>query len=227
MQSFINRPIHKTSQLPDNGWPVLSMKTFLDEPSLSGCGVTQVQTNGGVLANTALTHILAEYAPYIQRAENEGLSPIIDANVQCLMPGMYPAVPGWHCDGVPRSDYHGQPCFDAVNPHAFHVAVTVSTEPVGISHMEFVADPITVKIWDDQHVYRDLHQQVDKAKPVVRPIPDGVFVLYSPKTIHRAAETYRRGWRMFFRFSMCRKPPITNKVNGQQQIYLLSPGNGW
>lgn len=225
MQTFINQvPFFLGYGAP---FPKLSLAMLGAEPSLFSCSEEAVGISGGMLAKTALKHIQAAFIKDIYNAKQEGLSAIVDVRVQRLMPGMFPSIPGWHCDAVPRCQYHGQPNFCAINPAAFHVALTLSSEAAGVSKTEYVMDAIKPKIYDQEHVYRDLHEQVVHIAPRVEQINDGVFVKYTPKTIHRATETHRRGWRMFMRFSMYHKPPLVNGVQGQQQVYLLSEKNGW
>lgn len=225
MQTFVNVPPQFLSRPAP--FPAMSIPLLAAEPSLFSCSEAGVKVQGGKLANIALEHIQGAFVQDIYNAKHEGLSPIIDVRVQRLMPGMFPSIPGWHCDAVPRDSYKGQPNFQAINPAAFHVTLTLSTEPHGVSNTEYVMDCIKPKLYDADHVYRDLHEQVERISPMIRRIEDGVFTRFTPKTIHRATETHRRGWRMFMRFSMYHKPPIENGVPGQQQVYILSEKNGW
>jgi hypothetical protein len=208
-------------------FPKLSIGMLTAEPSLFSCSEEATAIQGGLLAKTALKHIQGAFIQDIYRAKQAGLSAIVDVRVQRLMPGMFPSIPGWHCDAVPRCNYHGQPSFALINPEAFHVAVTLSSELAGVSNTEYVVDSPRLKLYDEQHVYKEMHTEVERIGPQTRRMDDGVFVKFTPKTIHRATETHRRGVRMFMRFSMYHKPPIVNGVSGQQQVYLLSEKNGW
>jgi hypothetical protein len=225
MQSFVNRPPVLLGY--PCKFPAMSLPLLLEEPCLFSCSEDEVMKEGGVLAKMALQHIIVCYYDDIHRAKEEGLSSVVDVRVHRLMPDMFPAIPGWHCDAVPRNNIHGQPNFEAINPHAFHVCVTLSNEPTGVSNTEYVMDAIKPNLWDDAHVYRDLHEQVEKISPRTRCIKDGQFVKFWPKSIHRATATHRRGVRMFMRFSMYHKPPLLNKVHAPQQVYQLSESNGW
>jgi hypothetical protein len=225
MQTLINMPPQLCGA--QCAFPPLSLEMLLKEPCLFSCSEEGVKEKGGVLARTALFHILNCYPQDIYNAKQEGLSAIVDVRIHRLFTGMYPAIPGWHCDAVPRSRLTGQPRFENINPRAFHVALTLSNEQAGVSNTEFVTDVIRTKIWDDNHVYKDLHEQVEHLKPKTQHISDGRFVKFWPKTIHRASPSERRGVRMFFRFSMYHNPPIVNVVDGVQQVYLLKESNGW
>lgn len=225
MQTFVSvPPTFLGSKAP---FPKITIPLMAAERSLFSCSEEAVNIQGGPLATIALKHIQNAYIRDIYNAKQAGLSAIVDVRVQRLMPGMFPSIPGWHCDAVPRDLYKGQPCFAAINPAAFHVTLTLSTDPVGVSNTEYVMDPIKPKLYSPDNIYRQLHEEVDRISPVVQRVNDGVFTKFTPKTIHRATETHRRGWRMFMRFSMYHKPPIENGVPGQQQVYILSEKNGW
>jgi hypothetical protein len=220
MQCFVNQPPYQLGY--GAAFPKLSAALFAVEPSLHAFSEAGVALSGGVLAKTALKHIQAAFSEDIRRAKNNGLSATVDARVQHLGKGMYPAAPGWHCDYVPCGVYNGQPNFSAINPQAFSVAITLSTEVGGVSLTEFVIDPIKPRIFTADDVYRDLDEQVTRIGPRTLLINDGVFVKYTPKTIHRATETHRRGVRMVFRFTMCNKPPVLNELPKQQQVYVVA-----
>lgn len=223
MQTFVNIPpvFHHGVFNP------LGMADVLAEPSLFSCSSLMVNQVGGPLTRSALNQIEQFYPKQIEVAKKAGLTPIIDVRVHRLMPGQYPAIPGWHCDAVPRNNYHGQPDFSMVDPAAFHVCLLLSNEKQGVSNTEFVDSVIKPKMWDDEHVYRDLHREVERIKPDIVELPDGVFAWFNQRSIHRASPCHRRGVRMFMRYSMYHKPPIQNKVQGQQQVYQLAEANGW
>jgi hypothetical protein len=222
-QTFVSVP-----PVFQNGkFPQISLSGLLEEPSLFSCCEEIVMKDGGVLTRRALQQIQEMYERPIAHAKEKGLSAIIDVRVQRLMPGMYPSIPGWHCDAVPRSGYHGQPNFSAIAPESFHVALILSSEAKGVSNTEYVQTILKPKIWDKDHVYRDLHTLVEKHHPETVIARDGQFVWFTPKTIHRTKPCVRRGVRLFMRYSLYPKPPIKNVVRGEQMVYLLSEENGW
>lgn len=208
-----------------SGVGVQSIETMAKEPSFFSCTPDQVT---GDISSQLVKATEKIFDVEIENAYDNGLRPIIDVRVQRLMPGMYPSIPGWHCDAVPRDDYFGQPKFDKINPYAMHVTCTISTSDVGVSNTMFYNKGTAFKIEDDEHVFKDLHNQVearsDEGKTL---IPDGMLALFTPKTIHKTMPTHTRGWRLFFRYSMYHKPPVVNKVANQQQVYILSEANGW
>jgi hypothetical protein len=225
-QRFVN--VAPIFQPVEWGWNrPLGLKDFTSEPSLLSCSVEGVKHMGGPLANLALGRITSEYRFDIENAQKHGLSACVDTRVQRLMPGQYPSIPGWHCDGVPRSLVSGQPNFSSIDPHSFHVCVLFSSEVGGISQTEYVVAPFHMNVWDDEHVYKDMHKQVERVHPEAVLVKDGVLARFTCKTLHRTSPCHKRGWRMFFRFSMLPNPHIWNGVPKQQQVYQLSEENGW
>jgi hypothetical protein len=120
MQKFVNQPPVLCGSKCE--FPPVSLPALLAEPCLFSNSEEGVLANGGPFAKAGLEHIQGAFIQDIYNAKQEGLSAVIDVRVQRLMPGMFPSIPGWHCDAVPRNNYQGQPHFDAINPFAFHVA---------------------------------------------------------------------------------------------------------
>lgn len=228
MQKFISdRPVVLATRAP---FPAVSIERLTAEPSLFSNSPEGVRAQGGTFSKFALAHIEEHYAKEVKRAKEEGLSPIVDVRVQRLMPGMYPSIPGWHCDAVPRRNYDAQPDFRLINPAAFHVCVLLSTSAGGVSNTQFMDQRHNFSLWTDGpsgRVYQKLHEDIEDLKPSVIQVRDGDFVKFTPYTPHRAMPCHKRGVRMFFRYSMYHKPPIENGVAGQQQVYVLSEANGW
>jgi hypothetical protein len=225
MYSFVNRPpvFH-----PDRFVGKIEGATaLLAEPSLYSCSPVAMENYGGPLIRSALAQIRERYEHPIRRATNEGLSAICDVRVHRLFPGQYPAIPGWHCDAVPRGAYSGQPNFSLVHPFAFHVCLLLSSELKGVSNTEYVSQPMSPQLWDQEHVYRNIHQEVDRIKPQTATAQDGQFVWFDQRTIHRAKPAHARGVRLFLRYSMIEKPVLANKLNNNVQIYQLAEESGW
>lgn len=223
MQQFVNF----APKITPAGMGALTVEQIAAEPSLHSASPMFVYQHGGALAKRMLAQVSTLYAKEIAKAEKAGLSAIVDVRTQRLMPGMFPSIPGWHCDAVPRNSYHGQPEFGAIIPEAFHVACLLSTGLYGISNTEFVSDPVKIRVYDDEKVYKDVHREVERIDPAKRVLQDGEFAFFTPKTIHRAVACHVRGWRIFFRFSMYHKPPLANAIPNAQQVYILSEANGW
>jgi hypothetical protein len=205
----------------------VSGQELLEETSLFSCSPEAVKQLAGPKVRMALNKIETNYDQIIDRGRRNGLSPVIDVRVHRLFPGMFPGIPGWHCDFVPRGAYSGQPNFGLVHPHAFLIALLLSDQPQGVSNTEFVNHPIRPQLWDQEHVYKNLHDEVVRVNPHLCLAHDNHFVWFNQKSIHRAKAAHRRGVRLFMRYSMIEKPVIVNKITHQQQVYLLSEATGW
>lgn len=222
-QTFVNVP----PVFQPGKFPTLTTKVLLEERSLFNCTEKFVHEQAGPLVCLALEQIQEKYARGIELAKEHGLSAVIDVRVQRLMPEMYPSIPGWHCDAVPRDVYTGQPNFKAIDPHSFHVALLLSSEPAGVSNTEYVKAVLKPTLFSKDHVYKDLHQQIEKLKPDTVIVRDGNFVWFTPKSIHRARPVVRRGVRLFMRYSLIHSKSYANMLNPEQMVYVISEENGW
>ena len=85
-------------------------QTFANETMLFSAHPNFANQFGGTITKTILSQLDPLYnsenpkLPYLKQYPN----PIIDTRVHMLMPGMYPAIPGWHLDHTPRAE-NGQP----------------------------------------------------------------------------------------------------------------------
>lgn len=200
---------------------------LLEEVNLHACSPQAVNMYGGAHTTEALRQLMIAYAAPIYRAKDHELQPIVDVRIHRLFPGQFPAIPGWHCDFVPRGGYSGQPNFGLCSQYAFHVCLILSDQEAGVSNTEYVMDPLRLVLEDQEHVYREVHRGVEHFKPIVARAPDGRFTWFNQKTIHRASPAHRRGVRLFMRFSMIEKPMILNKANPMPHVYQLAEENGW
>lgn len=207
----------------------LPISALAAEPSLFSATVEFALQSGGPVTRKIVEHLKDK--PAVIRAIDAGLHPVIDVRVQRLMPGMYPSIPGWHCDAVPRGDYHAQPDFSKIHPDAVHFTTLVSTAEDGVSATEFLGTPIEVEFEDHLPVWQQLHRHIEARKDaeqhVIWRARNGEVFQFETLVPHRTTPTTTRGWRLFFRMSLYHNPPLMNGVPSQQQVYLLSEDNGW
>jgi hypothetical protein len=206
----------------------ISCQGLANEPNLTACSMAGISACGGPITHTVLAAIQRLFGEKIENAKkNHNLEPVFNVWISPMLVKQYPDIPGWHCDGVPYDNYTGQPSFRMVNPAAFNVALTLSSELMGVATHEYVGDLIKMKIWDQQHVFKDLHREVTRIAPRIITPTDGQFVLYTPATMVRARPCTRRGYHYHLRMSMYEKPPIQNKIGGVRTVYQLGEENGW
>ena len=151
--------------------------------------------------------------------------PIIDTRVHMLMGGMYPAIPGWHCDNVPRIDNGTQPNLDMATERQYNYTVLVSDDTASdVAPTQFISDPLTL-YYDPKQVWGTVNKAVQAANPKVINANDGKFYRFDSKVLHRATAAQKRGWRYFFRLSWMHYPP-KNEIRRQVQVYADS-NIGW
>jgi hypothetical protein len=219
--------------------PRFGISDFANEPSLFSCDFFSAIEKGGPLTHLILRTFYesAEAIERFTRAKRAGLRDVVDVRVQRLMPGMYPSIPGWHCDAVPRASYSSQPDFSKVNPASYHFTCILDTSidsdtrsfrsSGATSLTQFTSLDEEIEFNDQESIYRQLHRHIESSpNPRVNCEP-GALYGFSTMVPHRTMPTINRGWRLFFRMSMYHAPPVANGVTSQQQVYLLSEENGW
>lgn len=200
-----------------------TLQELAAEPCLFSCDWKTAKDAGGALTKKVIKEL--EYRQYPSSGA------VIDVRVQRLMPGMYPSIPGWHCDAVPRDGYYSQPDFTKANQDIRHLVLVQSTEDDGVSRTQYTMDEFNVNL-DAQHgfIYKQLHDYIENSHhaPITKwQCNQGLLYGFSHFQPHRTMPCTTRGWRMFFRLSYYHNPPIVNKIESVQQVYLLSEANGW
>lgn len=208
--------------------PIASIEELEATPSMYSASPAFALKHGGRLVEKILSAIPADY--YEECSDRE-LLPNIDVRVHRLYKGIFPAFPGWHCDGEFRETYFSQPDLDRT-PVSKTVVCTISSHEDGVSNTEFLVEPFTASIvdGDEQNVWRQVHDQVSANMPLrTMSARDGDLIQFSNRTLHRARPAERRGWRLFFRMSMWHKPylGLEGKLAKQEQVYQVVEGLGW
>jgi hypothetical protein len=197
---------------------VIDQNIIDDEPMLFSASPDFALNAGGPLTRNAIEHI----ARFI-KSSRSGKHWVIDTRSHMLMPGMYPAIGGWHCDAVSRSSYTAQPDLSKMDD-ANHFVMTLSTHEDGVSNTEFICEELTFNNIDKDRVWGSISRQVGDLGKRVK-IADGEMVRFTSSTLHRATAATRRGWRWFIRCSEYEFPP-QNKIRKQVQVYTDIQG-GW
>lgn len=204
--------------------PTRSIHTIKSEPMIfSGCPDFAV-SNGGPMTRE-ITRKLLEHEMFrtVQMFAPDDFYVVIDTRVTMTMEGMYPSIPGWHGDDVPRSRTTGQPVLHGVNPLVQHFMVLVSDQPTVVSATEFISEEITLDV-DLANVWGSVDKQINKIKPKTGFLEMGEIVRFNQEAIHRASPTITPGWRFFYRASITHRKPA-NEIRKQVQVYASV--NGW
>lgn len=143
---------------------------------------------------------------------------VVDTKIHMLMPGMLPAIPGWHTDGVPRDlhfrpDVPGAPRLDLqvrvaageaphIRPPRYHLLVTGGAA----APTEFLAEA-----WDAEFpagevpdLYSRMTRMIEQERgrtfgPRSLYVEDGQVYEFGWWDVHRAIPAREHGWRFLMR----------------------------
>lgn len=205
-----------------------SVEQLASEPMFFAASPEYARVHGGVITRNALDalfHIEAFQKQFAEHVINGEYELVVDTRVNMLMEGMFPSIPGWHCDEVPRGE-NGQPDFSLCDPNVRHWMVVVDNGG-DVSMTEFVQGRVQFEKADSLNVYKDLHGDVQEMVPDVIKARSGCFIEFDQFSVHRATQAVGNGWRFFFRASITKSRPVLNKDRVQVQSYILAEDTGW
>lgn len=196
-----------------------------NEPMIYSGSPKFAHENGGKLTQEITKLLLKSeaYTNVAMFANPDSLTTVIDTRVTMTMEGMYPSIPGWHCDDIPRSRTTGQPVLHGVNPLVQHFMVILSDQEDAVSCTEFVSKPIELDI-DLTNVWGSVDKQLTENKPETGFLKQGEIIRFNQEAIHRASPTVTPGWRFFYRASITHRTPA-DEIRNQVQVYASK--NGW
>lgn len=164
---------------------------------------------------------------------------VFDSRVHMLMPGWFPAIPGYHHDDVPRPPIPvgqhfataGQPDYDNPRYRSEHILGLVNAH---IAPTQFALGQCTMpSVPEGELIYRRWHEEVERllAEGAMERVsaPDRKLVAFDCDTFHQGTKAISNGWRWFGRISRNtdRAKTITNEIRRQVQVYLEFPMEGW
>lgn len=201
--------------------PEFSMEEIRGEPMLFTCDMEYTRKNCGPITTAFLNAVgLAEYIDIIP----SGLHVVMDCRTTMTFPGMYPSIPGWHCDDFNRSEKYGQPSLDDRDKRIKH-AMAIVGEGDGVSRTEFITEACAVPV-DPADVWHSLDKAIETDFQHLkrRYIANREVITFSQESIHRATNSLKHGWRWFGRISLTYRKP-QNEIRKQVQVYIDK--NGW
>lgn len=211
-------------------WPQSVVK---EEPMFFNADYEYGLSFGGPITRAFLKSV-ATYCPEFVKS---GL--VFDSRVHMLMPGWYPAIPGWHHDDVPRAvippGQHfltaGQPDYDSPRYKAEHIMGLVNGS---ICPTQFIIGQCPMKrVAEGDLIYRQWHLEIEsliKDKKVsVWEATSGDLIRFNSFAFHTGVKARSNGWRWFGRVSRNtdRVGTTTNEIRTQVQVYLEFPMEGW
>ncbi len=194
-----------------------------DEPMFFNSNLDFARNNGGPITKAFIDALPTHWKYY---------NCVFDSRVHMLMPGWYPAIPGFHHDDVPRTKANfDQPDYDDLKYKSEHIMALVNAD---ICPTLFVTGKIKVPaVPRGDLVYRKWDSVV---KEIIKnkgcetlKCPDKQFIEFNWETFHTGEKAVKNGWRWFGRVSRNtdRVRNITNEIRKQTQVYLEFPMEGW
>lgn len=153
---------------------------------------------------------------------------LIDSRTHMLMPGMYPCIPGWHHDDVPRDRSDGQPNYE--NPiyksqHCMAIWGDCSLTEFAIGEYDFSIPPVGMKI------YKNISPIVDGLcdNGILNKIiaPEHHLIYFDWNTWHRGAATTKTGFRFFIRATKNSNLKPQNEIRYNANVYMPVLEEGW
>ncbi|ASU00384.1 hypothetical protein [Aeromonas phage AS-yj] len=201
-----------------------------NEPMFFNCDLAFAINHGGPITRSFIAKLPEEW---------QYGDVVFDSRVHMLMPGWYPAIPGYHHDDVPRPDIPvgqhfitaGQPDYDNPRYMSEHILGLVNGDicptHFAVGEAEFSQVP------DGELIYRQWHKEVlekiDNGELVLHTAPDRTLLQFDWQTWHTGSKTVGNGWRWFGRVSRNtdRVKKISNEIRRNAQVYLEFPMEGW
>lgn len=201
-----------------------------NEPMFFNCDKQFAMEKGGRITQSFLAAVTQAWGD---------VPMVFDSRVHMLMPGWYPAIPGFHHDDVPRPDIPvgqhfitaGQPDYDKPRYFSEHICGLVNA---AVCPTEFaLGDCEMPAIPEGELIYRKWHKEVEnllaKGQLARFMAPDRMLVHFDWQTFHTGTKAVSNGWRWFGRVSRNtdRVNKITNEIRVNAQVYLEFPMEGW
>jgi hypothetical protein len=157
---------------------------------------------------------------------------VVDVKTHMLMPGFFPAIPGWHVDGTPRKS-KSEPDIrlqETDRNTIYHFLVTGEG-----CLTDFIKDPLELEVPGEPtpKLFNMIDEQVNKLENLPEKMfasPSCQILTWDWWTIHRGIEAKKHEWRYLIR--VCEGDYLEPKTNLrdvlriQQQVY--APLNfGW
>lgn len=208
----------------------VSNDSIKKEPMFFNCDFQYAYENGGEITKSFLDSLPDDW-------KNQPL--VFDSRVHMLMPGWYPAIPGWHHDDVPRKEIPigqhfitgGQPDYDNPKYKAEHILGLVNA---AVCPTEFaLGDCLMQAVKEGDTVYKQWHEEVEHLLEhgilEKHQCDDRTLYYFDWQAFHTGTKAVSNGWRWFGRVSRNtdRVNTVTNEIRVNCQIYLEFPMEGW
>ena len=146
----------------------------------------------------------------------------IDTRTHMLMKGMYPCIPGWHCDDFYRPN-EDQPDLlnvekDAPQKHYLIVLGDCSMTEFTIENMD-LKSPLDLP--KDNPIYYYYDQMLEENKNVkTKFVEQNKIYSFGPTAFHRGSPATENGFRSFIRVTRSNHRKPKNEIRYQSNVYL-------
>lgn len=145
----------------------------------------------------------------------------IDIRTHMLMKGMFPCIPGWHCDDFYRPT-NEQPDLANVEEKAPQVHYVVNLGNCSLT--EFLTGDIRLPdqkdLLQDNPSYFYYDQMIEEAKlPTMMVEPNKIYS-FGPTCFHRGTAAKENGWRTFIRLTRSNHRQPKNEIRYQSNVYI-------
>jgi len=200
-----------------------------NEPMFFNASVDFAYKNGGEITKSFINSLPKDWL----------IDTVFDSRVHMLMPGWFPAIPGWHHDDIPRPEIPvgkhfitaGQPDYDNPRYKSEHILGLVNAD---VCPTEFAIGNCKMPaIPEGDLIYRKWHEEVEDllAHEMLTNVvaKDRTLYYFDWQTFHTGQKATSNGWRWFGRISRNtdRVKSVTNEIRQQAQVYLEFPMQGW
>lgn len=190
------------------------------EPMLFSADQEFARINGGELTNRFINCLSKEF---LQSPEL-----IIDSRVHMLMPGMYPCIPGFHHDDVPRERSDGQPEYLKPSYRSKHCMMIMgggARTKFALGNAPFPEVPLNQKYYKVWHPIVTDYLEMGILKRYDADF--GRVIYFDDRTWHEGTPAYETAFRFFIRASINTNRKPKNEIRTQTQVYLEVPMEGW
>lgn len=208
----------------------ISNDKIKNETMFFNCDLAFAFDNGGPITRSFIMNLPDDW-------NNDQV--VIDTRIHMLMPGWYPAIPGYHHDDVPRPDIPagqhfltaGQPDYDNPRYLSEHIIGLVNAD---VCPTHFATGRATFsEVPEGKTIYKHWHPEVlrhiEDGNLKQWEAPDRTLLQFNHATWHTGSKAVKNGWRWFGRVSRNtdRVKKITNEIRVNAQVYLEFPMEGW
>lgn len=193
------------------------------EPMLWQADLDFARKNGGPLTKAFLSELLPKLGDAAPKL-------IIDSRVHMLMPGMWPCIPGWHHDDIPRTRADKQPNYFEQASNLRHFMTVIGS----VSPTEFAVGDFSLEIPSAEKIYKCWSPKITRLTESSDPsslhpvlVLPNHLIEFDANTLHRGTEATSTGFRFFIRATLNSTQTPKNEMRHNANVYMKDIEEGW